>query len=52
MGKNERVTDNHARNGATITLSPYDPQWAVLFEHERTRLEVALRTGWSGSANT
>jgi GrpB-like predicted nucleotidyltransferase (UPF0157 family) len=28
--------------GAPITLSPYDPQWAVLFEQERVRLEAAL----------
>ncbi len=42
MGNDEVVTENHAGNGATIALSPYDPRWAVLFEHERARLEVAL----------
>jgi GrpB-like predicted nucleotidyltransferase (UPF0157 family) len=28
--------------GAPISLSPYDPQWAVLFEQERVSLEAAL----------
>jgi GrpB-like predicted nucleotidyltransferase (UPF0157 family) len=28
--------------GTPITLSPYDPQWAVLFEQER----VSLETWW------
>jgi GrpB-like predicted nucleotidyltransferase (UPF0157 family) len=28
--------------GAPIILSPYDPQWAVLFERERVSLEAAL----------
>jgi GrpB-like predicted nucleotidyltransferase (UPF0157 family) len=30
---------------APITLCPYDPHWAVLFEHERVSLEAAL-TPW------
>jgi len=28
--------------GVPITLSPYDAQWAVLFEQERVRLEAVL----------
>ncbi|MDG4831565.1 GrpB family protein [Solwaraspora sp. WMMD1047] len=28
--------------GAPVTLSPYDPGWAVLFEQERVSLEAAL----------
>lgn len=28
--------------GAPITLTAYDPHWAVLFEQERVRLEAAL----------
>ncbi|MFG1778111.1 GrpB family protein [Micromonospora sp. NPDC049048] len=28
--------------GTPVTLSPYDPQWAVLFEQERVSLETAL----------
>lgn len=42
MGNDERVTENHSGNDATVSLSPYDPQWAVLFEREQARLEAAL----------
>ncbi len=41
MGNHGRVSENNAEHGATISLSPYDPEWAVLFEHERASLEVA-----------
>lgn len=42
MGNDELVTDDQAGDAAAISLSPYDPQWAVLFERERTGLEVVL----------
>lgn len=42
MGNDELVTDDHVGDLAAISLSPYDPQWVVLFEDERASLEVAL----------
>lgn len=42
MGNDELVTDDQAGDAAVISLSPYDPQGAMLFEDERASLEVAL----------
>lgn len=35
-------------DGIPITLSPYDPHWAVLFEQERISLETALARWLAG----
>lgn len=43
------MTGDEAGESAVITLSRYDPQWAVLFERERADLEVALADWLVGS---